>query len=462
VFVAIGCVRVLLNRDAAPTGSPATVTTPAALLPVAVVIAACLYAPAASIGLLSDDFVLRRASISPSLAIDAGWFFRPLPLLAWRATAAVTTNPLALHTLNIVLHGVNGFLVAVLGARMGMARSVAVAAAVLFLVFPAAPEAVAWASGIQDVLMTTMALGAVVMASGGEHSVRAAAWSVALFVLALATKETAVCIPALMLLTPEHTLAGRRRMRLGGAVAIVLLVYVVLRIRLGIRQGFLTSPSRYFLKQLIANAYAGLLAPWRAAVSAAHPAAAFVVVATTTLLLTAAFVRWRRDRPPARRALRCAAWVLVAIAPVFSYFYVNASLEGSRYLYLAECGWALLIAELLWTVAGRLPRPHVGFALAIAIAAVASGVTLEHELTIWRRAAGVRDAVVQSAQRTIRESGCTAIAFDAVPDSVDGAYVFRNGFVEALDSPVPIGAATPQCTFTWTGTSFVGDGRTIR
>jgi hypothetical protein len=163
--------------------------------------AVVLYQRSITIGFLSDDYTLRAMAQSDNLGSTSGWFFRPVPLLLWRGILSVVDTPVVLHVLNIVLHGVNAFLVAALGFAMGMRCQTALGAAALFLTFPALPEAIVWAAGIQDVLMTTTALAAVVICA---RKTPLSGWRIVLvgglLILGFGSKETAVCIPVLIAL----------------------------------------------------------------------------------------------------------------------------------------------------------------------------------------------------------------------------------------------------------------------
>jgi hypothetical protein len=457
-LVAVGSIALFLRPGDRPSASAGRARLPVTWLPIFAVAAMCLYLPALRLGLLSDDYVLRGMAQSGAFGAGSGWFFRPLPLVLWRLVLAIGNAAMALHALNILLHGLNAFLVATLGVRLGMRPEPALAGAALFLTFPAAPEAVAWASGLHDVLMTTMALGAVIAASDEHPRVWRTAGVLGLFTLGLASKETAICIPVLIALCWAAPWRMRHAVdwRLYIGVLAILAGYGLSRMSVGIREGYLVWPSRYFLKQLVTNAFGTLASPWRAPTSPAAQWVAFVGVAAVTLLVTHAFLAWQRRDPTFHRAARLAIWVLAAVAPVFSYFYVNTLLEGSRYVYLAECGWALLSADLLYALTGRLSRRSLVFACVMAISVLASTIAVERELGIWHRAAVLRDRVLAEAHLSIVRGRCAAARFADVPDSVDGAYVFRNGFVEALGSSAEQATRVqPDCFFKWSGDSFV-------
>jgi hypothetical protein len=131
-----------------------------------VVAAAVLYFPTLSVGFLSDDYVLARLAAQNEFLGGSWEFFRPLPVLCFKLAGA---HPVVLHSAIIMLHGVNAALVAALAAAAGQPPAAAVVAGALFLTFPAHAEAVAWCSGLQDVLMTTGVLTAVALANAARE-----------------------------------------------------------------------------------------------------------------------------------------------------------------------------------------------------------------------------------------------------------------------------------------------------
>jgi hypothetical protein len=64
----------------------------------------------------------------------------------------------------------------------------------------------------------------------------------------------------------------------------------------------------------------------------------------------------------------------------------------------------------------------------------------------WTQAAARRDAVLVAVAQ-LRAGGCTAVWIRNVPDSVRGAYVFRNGLPEAI-APVTVTSAAPRACWT--------------
>ena len=120
--------------------------------------------------------------------------------------------PLGFHVVNIALHAANTAILFFIGRRLTGRPGIALAAALLFALHPMQTEAVTYISGRSSVLMASFYLGAMAWYLRGGHW----AGSAALFVLALATRETAVTLPAALLLcelargTPWREIARRQ------------------------------------------------------------------------------------------------------------------------------------------------------------------------------------------------------------------------------------------------------------
>jgi hypothetical protein len=100
------------------------------------------------------------------------------------------------HLLNMALHAMNAVLLFHIGAALFRNRMAAFVAALLFAFHPAATEAVTYISGRSSSLMALFYLGALYAYLRGAH------WAISslLFVLAVATRETALTLPAALLL----------------------------------------------------------------------------------------------------------------------------------------------------------------------------------------------------------------------------------------------------------------------
>ncbi len=162
--------------------------------------------------------------------------YRPVTTLSWALESAVFGKRPAVYRLgNIVLHGLNGALLGWIGVVLfGLAWPAALLASLLFLVHPLQSEAVAWISGRSDVLSLTLMLSAWVCwirfrteDRRPETRRRDAVASFGLFVLALLTRESAVCLPVALIL--GDTL---KRQRLSWATYAPFIVTAVLFVAL--------------------------------------------------------------------------------------------------------------------------------------------------------------------------------------------------------------------------------------
>ena len=96
---------------------------------------------------------------------------------------------------NIAVHALNAALLFLVGEALFRERRAALIAALLFALHPAATEAVTYISGRSSSLMAVFYLGAMLVYLHGRR------WlSVLLFFAAVATRETAVTLPAALLL----------------------------------------------------------------------------------------------------------------------------------------------------------------------------------------------------------------------------------------------------------------------
>ena len=96
---------------------------------------------------------------------------------------------------NIAVHALNAVLLFLVGSVLFRDRRAALIAALLFALHPAATEAVTYISGRSSSLMAAFYLGAMLAYFHGHRFL-----SALLFVFAVATRETAVTLPAALLL----------------------------------------------------------------------------------------------------------------------------------------------------------------------------------------------------------------------------------------------------------------------
>jgi hypothetical protein len=292
--------------------------------------------------------------------------------------------PLGFHVVNIALHALNAVLLFCIGRRL-FGEKPALIAALLFALHPMQTEAVAYISGRSSSLMTAFYLAALLAYLRGTH------WALSslLFVLALATRETAVTLPAALVLvelcrgTPWRTIAQRQwahwaLLALGGAVILLnpryfdLLAYGFRERGLG--ENLLTQVGAisYLIWHLVS--LQGLnIDPALSTLTEWTPALGFQALLLCTLL--ALGLANLRRRPWLAFGI---LWFFLQLAPTNSIV-PRLDAANDRQLYLACWGLFLaLAAQVDWP---RLAVVAVCFPLAIA--SIVRQLDYRDEVALW-------------------------------------------------------------------------------
>lgn len=146
--------------------------------------------------------------------------WRPLTVQTFAINHAIHgLSTVGYHATNVVLHATTCALLWLLIRRLFADPAIASAAALLFAVHPVHVEAVAGIVGRAEVLAALLLLcGLLVICRGAAAaSIARVAGSLPLFVAALLAKETAICYPALAIITMHYqSRRGGERVTLGG------------------------------------------------------------------------------------------------------------------------------------------------------------------------------------------------------------------------------------------------------
>jgi hypothetical protein len=267
------------------------------------------------------------------------------------------------------------------------------------------------------------------------------------------TKETAAVCPLLIALDMAATGVRSRRLTSDvAAIAVAAGAYGLSRVLFG-SPGMGDPLSPYVVQRSLFNTFGGYGVPWHALIVASH-AWLPLVYGLLILAIAAGFCIGPWNRAVTRRVAAGAGWVVVSVLPAFTFLFIAPDLQQSRYLYLGTAGWAL---TLVVASSGGARRAHAvaGAALAALIAFGLAGSRLHQRY--WRAAADMRDAVEHAAASNASLRTCGAVDLRNLPDSVAGAYVFRNGVEEAFarDVGISVRGAGAGCAFRWDGERFV-------
>jgi hypothetical protein len=413
-----------------------------------IVAAAVLYWPSLWLGPLSDDYALADRARHGAVGLVHAEFLRPLPLLAWGALLRLQTGWVGLHLLNVAAHGTVAFLATRLAVPLLPSRPTTVAVGLLILTFPAAVEAVSWASGVFDVTATLLAI-ATVLASRrytAHTRRRTRAAMVACACAALLCKETAAVIPALIGLDMWVSKRWPRSLIWDGS-ALAVSFGCIGAARLWFASDAVRQPvTKYVLQRWLFGTIGGLTVPWHSEIVGAWP---WVPVTGAILAIGVATVFFvtRSAVATTRVAVAALGWLLLGTLPALTFFFIAPDLQQSRYLYLPAVGYMLLLV----TMASRGRASDVRGLGVVALLVVLGVFGVRQHQTYWQRAAAARDAVLNAARtdRTLR--ACPTTSIRGLPDTVAGAYVFRNGaeLAFAAEGVVLSASAPPSCTFSW-------------
>ena len=400
----------------------------------AVAAAAALVAYANAVGNGATNFddlwqVLSNPLVQPPFTVDkiTGIFFapyhgeyQPVKLLSYLLDEAVAralrVDPRrVLHLTNVVFHALNTALVALISIAavrdMGAGELrergtlfVGLFSGVYFALHPIHVESVAWISGRKDVLcfffMAASLLAFRRAAVGGRTA--AAALSVVLFALALASKATVLTFPLIVFV--YWMLAGRR----GGRTAVVAIFalallaasYAVFGASVVAREGYSAGPSGgsyfvhlltvvktfpFYMRKMFFPEGLSAVYPTVAARGPFDPAVWWGAAMILAQLAMVVFIRVRMVR-------FIVLWYLLGLVPVLQIVPMPVpSISADRYAYVSSVPFALAAAVILWQVRRRLLERG---AVAVASILVAAGVVY----------AGVLGAATWSRNRVWRSS----------------------------------------------------------
>lgn len=416
----------------------------------AALLAACVglaYQGALGVGFLSDDhLMLAFASIAPLdgsvFAVNPiRWllYHRPFALLVWQLMyAAWGMHPLPYHLLSLALHALNSLLIVALARRVAPGDPpTAVAAGLVFALLPLNVEAVVWLACWFDLLALACALGSLLslIEAWGRRRLRWYLLSLALFQLAIWSKETAFVTPALAVAAvlflrprPPARLIAAGLLPYGLLIGANLLQRYLAWGFVGGNEG-VSSNALPFLWDRLLDTLRVLLAPLNRLLF--PPEVVQLAGALTAAALLLGLIAGGRRRA----ALFGVLWFAVALAPGFSVLAFGLDLQNGRLLYFAGAGYAMLLGAALTNLTALLgPRfrgwAQVALAAALGLAAVAA---IRVQVGPWLVATRATEAIVAQIDSALPPPRLgTYLQVSGLPDNYRGAYIFRIGPDPAL------------------------------
>jgi len=346
----------------------------------------------------------------------SGNYYRPLFLLWFRLNHALFgLDPVGWHLTTVLCHVAATCLVLILIRRMTESPLTALGAATLFALHPVHIESVAWISGVTDPLMAVFLIGSFLAYLRWRERLRWGwmAAALALFVLGLLVKETAVVLGPLVfvyawLYAQERAWIPRFKFALKHSVGFfgLTLLYLPWRAHvlrglshsvtpLSLRSMALTEPSILWLYVRHLLFPAGLSGLYGLPYVVDPASAQFLFPAAMLLALVVVLAWGIRRLEDNRLALFACCWMVLPILPaLWLRAYAEGDIAHDRYLYIPSVGFVLLVALFLAEIsrrsgAGRPTRPFAAFAvlaLGYAFGTIAQQSYWATDLLLYQRA----------------------------------------------------------------------------
>lgn len=398
-------------------------------LPAFIACAFLLFWPVLHLSPFSDD----HSALWNSGVRGIPWrngFFRPLSDLSFRMGHLLWGTSVDGHrAFNVVVHGTNTFLLIVLMRQWAGLRA-GLLAAVLFLVYPFHQESIVWLVGRESALGTlAILLGLVIGGTGLHPPVKVGVMSLVMLLGALCYESAVLLLPLAVLVAWSRLIPGWPGMRpllitLGGTALCWFLW----------RSGSTAGEPSDYLYGLLPNDVSGLLmrVPKVAGRLFLPPepdtTVQLVRAGALGVILIALAISIRRAKGMAAMRGRLALLALLTVLAsgmAIAGGVSTVTSESDRYLYLPSAFLCGLLGVGLACIGQRALRTGLTVALI-----TSCFVLMRQNHANWLEASRITRLCV-SALPPVPENGSLWIG--GLPSDHAGAYIFRNGFPEAVD-----------------------------
>ena len=356
-------------------------------------------------------------------------FFRPLSDTTFRLGDLLWGTSMAGHrAINLIIHGANAFLLFALMERWA-GRRTALLSSVLFLLYPFHQESIVWLVGRESALGTSaVLLGLVIIGSGPWNSLRAIMVASTLLLGTLCYESALLLIPMALLVAWSGVVPSWPTWRqLLPPLLLPAMGYLAFRTNStgSLIGGYFKElvlgddgPSFTVLPKVLGR----LFLPPEPDNEVQLVRGAFLLI----LLTVVALVHRRFGSALSRRSLTLLGLLLlVACSVAFLAGVSTVTSESDRFLHLPSAILCAMVGSMLATI----QRPVSRWLLFGALCALSYWQTrLNH--ANWMVASRKTHQCVEQLP-PIPADGMLWVS--GLPDSHDGAYIFRNGFPEAVD-----------------------------
>lgn len=402
---------------------------------------------------VSDDFVLVDTIHSTNNPVNL-WviprFIRPIVTFSFFIDFNLWgLHPAGYHLSNIIFHSANSFLVFLICLMLSQGLvwtkertfRISLFAGLLFLVFAGHSESVSWISGRTDVLAVFFTLLSFFFYLRFRESRRplAASLSIGFFFLALLSKESIVVYPFILLI---YNIFVRKKARkdkkrntsiclFHGGFFVILAFYfgvgTILKRFIPVFESF--DAGFVGMMQNLRKLLVRMIFPYGSFTEKLVKLNLdFLVLIFAIILL---FFIWKKKKEGLPIVLFLFISSVTALLPPINFGVSLVNSEGERFLYFASVFFSLLVVMVVESLIIQKTLKSV----IIGVLVVVNLVFLFRSNVNWENAGTLSKKCLDSAAKVLKTlpSGEKDRTFILnLPDSVNGAYVFRNGFYESL------------------------------
>lgn len=393
----------------------------------------------------SDDFeVIGRVAGGHWQSIHD--FFRPLSDLSLLMNYAIGGwRPAGYYLFNILVHGINSYLVYRFCLRWGWGipgsgqREYALLAALFFLAYPFHSEGIDWILGRGASLCTLFGLAALLVALSGLSLRRRLFWAGLFYFVGMAAYEPVILLPFFCLIVLYVHKAGRRELRQWAAVlAGVFVLHIAVRVLFsgvvagGYGGAVFGKGVRQFTRNIIKVGGRLILPP------SDRTGLQIILFAVMLVVLAGVLYAFMR-RSPRRSRERLYLGVLILLLAISCVIPVLADVstrtsESDRLLYFPSVFLCCILAFLVVVLVKRKLWRR-GIAAAVLLYMV---VFLERTNANWLKGDAITRNILRVGGRGMGDRGVVGPASQPgriflinLPDEQEGAFIFRHGFPEA-------------------------------
>lgn len=363
-------------------------------------------------------------------------FFRPFGYIAyWLEFKWAAYSSLQWHICSLAIHTVNSCLVYVFARQLVLNRFSAFIAGLVFAIHGSRPEAVTWVAAQFDLFAAFFVLLSLI-ALNRYLETEQSLWFLFMSssaVLAVLSKESAYCLPALALgLLPFKDRRYRRRL-LQAAAALLAICSVIFAYRYYVIAGlggYQSANGRSAVLQFhLVQTLKGLLfRQWSFQFFPINWSVDLGVWVKLSVVVMLAVMLGAVICSGARRDLLIGSILLLLIAdlPVQHLLLLGADLTGARILYLPVLGLALFWGILTAACDRRSIRLLLTTGLILFLL-----VALCHNLIIWRQAAILSRKTCLAVGAELAHDP-RPITIPDLPSTWHGVFFLRNGFLPCV------------------------------